>query len=49
MVSDVYSFTTIEVNGSTLTMKQISEHGEELDRIVVTKPPRAGFTAATSR
>jgi hypothetical protein len=38
MVSDVYSFTLVDVDGRRLTMKQISEHGEELDRIVVTKP-----------
>jgi acid phosphatase type 7 len=49
MVSDVYSFTRVDVNGRTLTMKQISEHGEELDRIVVTKPSRVGFTAPTTR
>ena len=49
MVSDVYSFTTVDVNGSTLTMKQISEHGEELDRIVITKPSRGGSSDATSR
>ena len=39
-ISDVYSFTTVDVNGTTLTLKQISEAGAELDRIVVTKPPR---------
>lgn len=39
-VSDVYSFTTVDVNGATLTLRQISETGDELDRIVVTKPSR---------
>jgi hypothetical protein len=48
-LSDVYSFTTVDVNGGTLTLKQISETGQELDRIVVTKPARAGAAAATSR
>ena len=46
-LSDVYSFTTVDVNGATLTLKQISETGQELDRIVVTKPARAGAAAAT--
>ena len=39
-ISDMYSFTTVDVNGTTLTLKQISEAGAEVDRIVVTKPPR---------
>jgi hypothetical protein len=39
-ISDMYSFTTVDVKGATLTLKQISEAGAELDRIVVTKPPR---------
>ena len=39
-ISDMYSFTTVDVNGATLTLKQISETGAELDRIVVTKPAR---------
>ena len=38
LVSDVYSFTVVDVEGGRLTLKQISEQGEELDRIVVTKP-----------
>ena len=49
MVSDVYSFTMVDVDGRRLTMKQISEHGEELDRIVVTKPSRVGSSPAASR
>ena len=49
MVSDVYSFTLVDVDGRRLTMKQISEHGEELDRIVVTKPSRVGSSPASSR
>ena len=38
LVSDVYSFTVVDVEGGRLMLKQISEQGEELDRIVVTKP-----------
>ena len=49
MVSDVYSFTMVDVDGRRLTMKQISEHGEELDRVVVTKPSRVGSSPAASR
>ena len=41
LVSDVYSFTTVDVDGASFTLRQISETGEELDRIVVTKPARA--------
>jgi predicted phosphodiesterase len=40
-ISDMYSFTTVDVNGASLTLKQISETGAELDRIVVTKPARS--------
>jgi hypothetical protein len=40
LVGDVYSFTAVDVNGTTLTLKQISDTGVELDRIVVTKPSR---------
>jgi hypothetical protein len=41
-VGDVYSFTAVDVNGSTVTLRQISEAGADLDRIVVTKPSRLG-------
>ena len=40
LISDVYSFTVVDVDGPRLTLKQISERGEQLDRIVVTKPAR---------
>jgi predicted phosphodiesterase len=46
LVSDVYSFTVVDVDRRSLTLRQISEMGDELDRMVVTKPPRPG--AATS-
>ena len=39
-VSDVYSFTAVDVQGASLTLRQVSETGVELDRIVVTKPRR---------
>jgi predicted phosphodiesterase len=40
-VSDVYSFTVVDVQGRTLTLRQVSERGDELDRIVITKPAAA--------
>lgn len=48
-VSDVYSFTTVDVDGASLTLRQISEHGEELDRIVVTTPARMRATTTAER
>ena len=36
------SFTAVDVNGTTLTLRQISETGTEVDRIVITKPSRLG-------
>ena len=38
LVSDVYSFTVVDVEGGRLVLRQISEQGEELDRVIVTKP-----------
>ncbi|HEY9868448.1 MAG TPA: metallophosphoesterase [Candidatus Obscuribacterales bacterium] len=37
LVDDRHSFTLCDVNGRTLTVRQIAENGEELDRFVVTK------------
>jgi Calcineurin-like phosphoesterase len=46
-VSDVYSFTVVDVDGKTLTLRQVSETGDQLDRIVVTKPaPRPQTTVS---
>jgi 3',5'-cyclic AMP phosphodiesterase CpdA len=36
-ISKIHSLTVAEVNGSTLTVRQVSLHGEELDRFRVTK------------
>lgn len=36
-VSDVHSLTTFDVDGGRLTMRQINQFGEEIDRIVVEK------------
>jgi hypothetical protein len=36
-ISKIHSLTVAEVNGPTLTIRQVSLHGEELDRFVVTK------------
>jgi predicted phosphodiesterase len=42
-VSDMYSFTVVDVNGASLTLRQLSETGVEMDKITVTKPtPRSG-------
>ena len=49
LVSDVYSFTVVDVEGLKLTLRQISETGEELDRIVVTKPARPAATTSVER
>lgn len=49
LVSDVYSFTVVDVEGLQLTLRQISETGEELDRMVVTKPARPAATAGAER
>lgn len=46
LVSDLYSFTVVDVDGSRLTLKQISERGDELDRIVITKPTRSSAVTA---
>jgi hypothetical protein len=48
-VSDVYSFTTVDVNGSSLTLRQISDTGEEIDRIVVTKSGTLRESTTTGR
>jgi hypothetical protein len=37
MVSDRHSFTLIETNGKTLTLKQIDKDGNIFDEIKVTK------------
>lgn len=36
-VSNVHSLTYVEVNGSTLTIKQMSAEGKELDKFIITK------------
>jgi hypothetical protein len=38
LVADLYSFTVVDVQGRSLTLRQVSERGDELDRIVITKP-----------
>lgn len=37
LISDVHSFTLVETNGKTLTLKQIKSTGETLDEIKMTK------------
>jgi hypothetical protein len=49
LVSDVYSFTVVDVEGSRLTLKQISEQGDELDRIVISKPTGSRTTTGPAR
>ncbi len=36
-LSGTYSFTVVDVNGKTLTVRQLSDAGKELDRFTVTK------------
>jgi hypothetical protein len=48
-VSDVYSFTVVDVDGAQLTLRQISETCDELDRIVVSKPARLPATPGLQR
>jgi len=40
MVTDRHSLSVFDIDGPSLTMAQIDEAGQELDRIVVTKAPR---------
>ena len=49
LVSDVYSFTVVDVDGPRLTLSQISERGDEIDRIVLTKPARSDRQTASER
>jgi len=37
MFTDLHSFTVIEIDGGTLTLRQIDEHNVEVDRIRITK------------
>lgn len=37
-VSDRHSFTSVEVDADTLTLRQIDEDGAEIERVKVTKP-----------
>jgi acid phosphatase type 7 len=39
MISDRHSFTVFDIERDELVMRQIDEHGNEIDRIVVTKEP----------
>lgn len=36
-IADIHSLTSVEVKGSSLSVRQISETGQELDRLVLTK------------
>ena len=37
VISDIHSFTMIETNGKTLTLKQMNAKGEVMDEIKMTK------------
>lgn len=45
-VSQVHSLTVADVDGPSLTIRQLSAEGKELDRFTITKP---GTTAASRR
>ena len=41
MVTDRHSFTVIEIDdGDPLTLAQVDEAGQEIDRLTITKAPR---------
>jgi len=37
LIGDVYSITVVDVDGGRLVLRQVSEYGEELDRVIITK------------
>lgn len=41
LVADVHSFTVVDVNGTALVLRQVSETGAELDRVRVTRETAA--------
>lgn len=43
-VSKVHSLTVADVDGGTLTVRQVAADGTELDRFVVTKPSASAAT-----
>jgi 3',5'-cyclic AMP phosphodiesterase CpdA len=45
-VSKVHSLTVADVEGSTLTVRQLTADGDELDRFVITKPSATPRSAA---
>ena len=46
LIADIYSFTVVDIDGGRLTLRQIAETGEELDRLVMTKSGPAARTSA---
>lgn len=47
LIADIYSFTLVDVDARRLTLRQISETGDELDRIVMTKTAPAVRSSST--
>ena len=40
MVTDRHSLSVFDVDGSRLTLAQVDEAGQEIDRLTITKAPR---------
>ena len=38
LISDTYSLTLVDVEGRSLRLRQVTENGDEIDRITITKP-----------
>jgi hypothetical protein len=38
LISDTYSFTVVDVDGRSLKLRQVTENGDEIDRMTITKP-----------
>ena len=47
LISDIYSFTVVDVDDGKLTVRQMSEIGDELDRFAMTKPRSSAQTTAS--
>jgi predicted phosphodiesterase len=47
LISDIYSFSLVDIDEGKLTLRQVSEAGDELDRFVMTKPRPATPTTAS--
>jgi len=49
LISDTYSFTVVDIDGRSLTLRQLTENGAEIDRITVTKPSSPKASTLTQK